>query len=516
MKKIISFLIVWILSLSLMCSVCYAGYSEVKEPMYNMADSFYSNITKISQNSMWAICDTNGYPLTGYKWEAMGEITDHYIPAKQGGLWGYISPEGKTIIPYRYQQADNFSEGIARVLTQDNRYAYINQSGETVFVSPYDYSFGVSDGAICVVQDGFYGYCDTGGSIIIYPQFEMGLDFHGGFAAVKFGGKWGYISTEGTYVVKPAYTHAGDFENGYAVCSTSSGYGIIDRQGKKVSSFNFSYIGKMDSAGRFPAKAGSKCGYINAQGQWQLTVNYDFCYTFNDGVARVYKNGLWGYINEHGEEIVSPVFADCGDYRNGRALYSLDGMTYGFLTLDMRTDTAVPVAPPTTTPSVSEKPVNTTPTPQYSSPSEPIEENAIIIDFSRNDSLPAPVYQNNSISMKIGNNIARKMLGVKELSHAPVLLDGVTMVPLRDVVEYMGGKVEWNEQDKKISISLNGCWASMALGSKMGYVNGIATAFPAAPDLVDGVTMIPVRGLAMALNCKIEWTAQNQNIFITY
>lgn len=516
MKRFVSFLIVAVLCLSSMCSVCSAGYSVLCEPVYNMADSFYSNITKISKNSAWAICDTNGYPLTGYNWEAMGEITDDYIPAKQGGLWGFISPEGKTLIPYRYRQADNFSEGLARVLTEDNKYAYINKSGATVFVSPFDYSFSVSGGAVCGVQDGLYGYCDTGGSIIIYPQFELGFDFHEGLAAVKFGGKWGYLSTDGTYAVKPTYTHASDFENGYAVCSTSSGYGIVDKYGKKTSAFSFSYIGKMDSAGRFPAKSGSKCGYINAKGQWLMTLDYDFCYTFTDGVARVYKDGLWGYINEQGDEIVPPSFLDCGEYRNGRAFYSADGITYGFLTLDTRS--AAVAQPQPSSPSVEvvvqpEKPTQSAP--QYTPPQNN-EENAVIIDFSRNEALPLPVFDDNCISMKIGNSYARKVLDVRQLSHSPELVDGVTMVPLRDVVEYMGGKVEWDEENQRITVRNGGRWAALTLGSKICYVNGIAKAISAPPGLIDGVTMIPVRGVSVALGGTVEWNAEEQNIYIKY
>lgn len=499
MKKIISFLLIAVLCLSSMCSVCAEqGYSVLREPIYNMADSFYSNITKISKSSSWAICDTNGYPLTGYNWEAMGEITDEFIPARKGGLWGYINAEGTVLIPYQFQKADGFSEGIARVLTAEGNYAYINTSGNILFYPPFDYSFTSSDGAICGAKDGLYGYCDTAGSIIIHPQFDMGFDFHEGLAAVKFGGKWGYISTGGGYEVKPTFTHASDFKNGYAVCALSSGYGIIDKKGTKTSAFTFDYIGECDDFGRFPAKSGAKCGYINSQGEWLMQLDYDYCYTFTDGVARVYKDGLWGYINEQGEELVAPSFADCGEYRNNRAFYSIDGMSYGFLTLDFP-------------PEVKEEPKEEKPT----QIKEDVQEETPA-DLSQYENLPAPVFENKCISMKIGSMYARKSADVKELSHAPVLFDGVTMVPLRDVVEYIGGEVTWDEKTQRIQASCNRNRISITVDSKICYINGVSSSLSSPPRLIDGVTMIPARSVVVALGCDLEWVAEKQNIFIRY
>ena len=115
------------------------SYTVMREPVYNMADSFYSNVTKVSKDSLWGICDTNGYLITGYRWEAMGEIVDELIPAKSNGLWGYVSFDGEVKIPYQFQKADNFCDNLARVLTADGKYAYIDRSGEILFISPFYY-----------------------------------------------------------------------------------------------------------------------------------------------------------------------------------------------------------------------------------------------------------------------------------------------------------------------------------------------------------------------------------------
>jgi len=494
MKKKFSILLAIVISISCINTVfSEGGYTVVREPVYNMADSFYSNITKVSKNSMWGICDTNGYPITGYNWEAMGEITSSHIPVLKDGLWGYISGEGKELIPYQFKKADVFSDGLARVLTADGQYAYINKLGEVRFYSPFDYSFNSSENLICGSKEGLYGYCDKDGNIVVTPQYDMGFDFHDGLAAVKSGEKWGYIDEEGAMVVIPTYTFASDFKGGYAVCALSSGYGIIDKTGKRTSDFNFDYIGDADSEGRFPAKHGDVSGYIDFKGNWILKTSYDFCYTYTDGVARVFKDGLWGYIDEDGNEIVAPIFADCGEYRNERAFYSNDGFLYGFLMLN---------------PEDAKKSQK----PQMSNVGT-YEE---IIDIADLDTLPTIPGTEKCISMRIGSKYALKSASAARLAAAPALIDGTTMVPLRDVAEYMGAEVFWNSETQEIIMEYNENKISLTVGSKACFINGAASIVTSAPALIDGTTMIPIRSIASSLGCKIDWIPETQNIYIHY
>ena len=510
MKKILSLVLIFAFGVFPIYQISAEnGYTVIREPVYNMADSFYSNVTKVSKDTLWGICDTNGYPLTSYKWEAMGQITDEYIPAKLGGLWGYISYEGEVLIPYQFQKAENFSDGFARVLTADNRYAYINRSGEIALISPFDYSFAVSEGLICGVKDGKYGYCDIYGNIVIPPQFDMGFDFHDGLASVKSGESWGYITASGAYAVKPTYNYASDFSGGFAVCSLSTGYGICNTEGKRVSPFTFDYIGACDSEGRFPAKKGDVCGYINSSGDWFMQLDYDFCYSFTDGVARVFKDNLWGYINESGKEIVPPSFADCGEFKNGLAFYSVDGIKYGFLTLDKNAE-------------INDNTAEITPTnPAQENTNEPKQDDTVgtyeeIIDVADIENIPTIPAIDKCISMKIGSKYALKADTAKRLSSYPALVNGVTMVPLRDVVEYMGGTVSWDEDAQRIKIKYNRNIILITVDSKVAFVNGLASAMSAAPLLIDGVTMIPVRSIATSLGCDVSWIPETQNINIEY
>ena len=90
------------------------------------------------------------------------------------------------------------------------------------------------------------------------------------------------------------------------------------------------------------------------------------------------------------------------------------------------------------------------------------------------------------------------------------------MVPLRDVVEYMGGTISWDEELQRLNIECKKKRIIMSVGSKISFVNGLATPMNAAPALIDGVTMIPARSVATNLGCEIEWIPETQNIYIHY
>ena len=492
-RKGISLVLMALILFSLSFSASAAGYEVVTEPRYNMAYSFDAEVTRVSENGKWALADTTGYPITEFKWDALGDTTASLIPAKSGEKWGYISSKGKVVIPYSYTYAGSFNDGIAMVQNEKREHLYIDAEGNILFSSPFNDSFSPREGAICGVIDDSYGYCDTSGTIFISPAYDMAYDFHNGLAAVRLDGKWGYITTYGEIAVKPIYDFASDFYNGYAVCRLSGKYGIIDNTVKKVSPFTFDYIGVPDESGRYPAKSGEISGYVDESGKWILKTDYDYCYKFTDGVGRVFKDGLWGYINESGEEIVPPIFVDCGEYKNGLAPYSTDGVLWGYLKLDLTSP--VPQAPV--------------------KPETPgLDENQEVV-YSEED-LPLLPVSEKCISMQIGKGFAVKDSKVIKLSGSPLLVDGSTMIPVRSVVELLGGSIAWNGETRRIYITHENKNIIMEIDSKIIFLDGVPTAANQAPLLIEGNTMVPLRAVVDCLGCKIEWINTEQNIYIYY
>lgn len=83
-------------------------------------------------------------------------------PVEKGGRWGYVTRAGKSGIPFRYDWAGDFSDGLAPVQI-NGKFGFINAEGKTVIPYIYDSASAFSDGLSDVVKDGFPGCINVRG-----------------------------------------------------------------------------------------------------------------------------------------------------------------------------------------------------------------------------------------------------------------------------------------------------------------------------------------------------------------
>ncbi|MDR3120448.1 MAG: RICIN domain-containing protein [Clostridiales bacterium] len=98
----------------------------------------------------------------------------------------------------------------------------------------------------------------------------------------------------------------------------------------------------------------------------------------------------------------------------------------------------------------------------------------------------------------------------------PVVINGRTMVPIRAIVETMGGTVGWDDGESKITLAAYENVIEMWLDKKDLFVNGSPGEMDIAPTTVNERTMLPVRFAAENLGCEIEWIGSSQQIIIVY
>ena len=59
-------------------------------------------------------------------------------PVKKDGKWGYIDKKGDVVVPFKFDFADTFSDGIATVAKKD-KFSFIDTSGHYLPLV-YDFS----------------------------------------------------------------------------------------------------------------------------------------------------------------------------------------------------------------------------------------------------------------------------------------------------------------------------------------------------------------------------------------
>lgn len=96
------------------------------------------------------------------------------------------------------------------------------------------------------------------------------------------------------------------------------------------------------------------------------------------------------------------------------------------------------------------------------------------------------------------------------------LYKGNTMLPLRSVVENMGGTVSWNASTKQIMMKYNGSTVTMTLGSKIAYSNGVKKTMTVAPFTDNGRTYVWLRSLEFFPGVTVNWRADTRQATVVY
>jgi N-acetylmuramoyl-L-alanine amidase len=92
-----------------------------------------------------------------------------------------------------------------------------------------------------------------------------------------------------------------------------------------------------------------------------------------------------------------------------------------------------------------------------------------------------------------------------DLSMPPIIFNGYTLVPAREVFEALGAKVDWKDEISQVYISYEGRLVVLPTDATKAYVdgNGFNMAIPA--KIINNKVMIPVRFVSEALGLKVEW-----------
>ena len=99
---------------------------------------------------------------------------------------------------------------------------------------------------------------------------------------------------------------------------------------------------------------------------------------------------------------------------------------------------------------------------------------------------------------------------------APIIISSRTMVPIRSIVEAMGGSIDWEGSERKITIKARGNTVDMWVDKTDLVINGVTTQMDVAPVIQNGRTFVPVRFSAENLNCSVDWINSTQEAVIVY
>jgi len=96
-----------------------------------------------------------------------------------------------------------------------------------------------------------------------------------------------------------------------------------------------------------------------------------------------------------------------------------------------------------------------------------------------------------------------------------------TVVPIRAIVEALGGTIEWEDTTRKVTINFKDTTIELWIDDPQAKVNGTEVYIDpnnhsVKPIIINDRTMLPLRFVAESLGCNVGWDPDTRTITITY
>ena len=107
------------------------------------------------------------------QYDRLGTFHEGLAKARRDGYYGFINTLGEEVIPCRYTEVGDFSNGMVVISNGLDKYGYINRKGEAIIPCKYERAGDFSEGIACVSTgnyindfEAYLDFIDTEGNVI--------------------------------------------------------------------------------------------------------------------------------------------------------------------------------------------------------------------------------------------------------------------------------------------------------------------------------------------------------------
>jgi len=249
------------------------------------------------------------------KYDDILNISEGLVGVKLDNKWGFINNKGEIAIPFIYEDASSFREGLAGV--------QIIQPFDTVDLTPYKTEFDFR-------LKRKWGFIDKEGNEIIPFMYDSVSPFSDGLARAKFDNKWGVINIKNEVVIPFIYDGIVIYSSFIRV-ELDNKMGLIDKQNNIIAPIIYDIIYGRIHKNIVIVKLDGKYGLIdNKTGKEVFPIKYDNIHSFRGGLAVVRLNNKFGFVDKDGNLVVPIIYSWAYDFREGLARVRYDGK-WGFV-----------------------------------------------------------------------------------------------------------------------------------------------------------------------------------------
>lgn len=274
---------------------------------------------------------------------------------KVAGKYGFINVNNKMIIEPQFDTVKQFNEGVCAVGTRDQeiglQWGFIDKKGKALNLGlpAIGYATNFYNNRAMVAETGYADYFLISRQGLRYQLppghgfFEdENVHFSEGYLRVQKSLSLGafqevFVDTNARLIpeLQTTYNNLGDVVNGLITYFDNGKYGFIDTKGKVVIKPEFDTVIAFSEGlaavcvGRYDETTGvhgkGQYGFIDKTGKWVIKPQPMTCYSFHNGYARVEINGKYGFINTAGTLVIPAEYDEAKDFFRGLAYVKKDG-----------------------------------------------------------------------------------------------------------------------------------------------------------------------------------------------
>jgi hypothetical protein len=231
-----------------------------------------------------------------YGYRSIGMLSEGItIVVDSEGYSSYVNRSGRLISTATYQNAGNFSEGLALVQI-GKKFGFVDKKGTEIVAPTLDYAVDFSDSMALFYGSVGCGYINNRGDITIPALYEAGTSFYKGYSSVKKTGHWGLIDKKGRVVLGFKYDSSLVFSEGVSSSLVNGRWSYIDTTGKVRINMpeRVMYCDKFYK-GKALVITDSGYGFIDKSGKWLTKAGYEFIERHSSGISSFLVSGASDY-----------------------------------------------------------------------------------------------------------------------------------------------------------------------------------------------------------------------------
>lgn len=298
---------------------------EIERTKYHYSKGYSEGLIRVKIGK-WGFIDINGKTVIPTVYNEAKNFSAGLAAVRRGQKWGFIDTKGTTVIPFKYKDVTSFTGNVAFCKT-GKKWRILNKLGQIQMGAEFDNVEDFLCNRAIVYKNNKCGFVAPNGYVspILYDSI---CPFAGKITAAGIGHKWGVIDTSGNLVV--------DFVN------FRQDYSVIKANGRKFialrpfigDSFYVEFTdGKPLTLYNYPISIGiindhiefyinHKCGIMDTVGNILIPALYDrieFCYDSLIEASIDFKQGHDYYSKDY-KRIIIKDKDEFQELRDGKSL----------------------------------------------------------------------------------------------------------------------------------------------------------------------------------------------------